>query len=57
MNGDMVNFKLVSYGDDLDFEEEGIYVNGGRKFFYVNGKDYNMKDSERYRNVNRVVFD
>lgn len=53
----MVNFKLVSYGDDLDFEEEGIYVNGGRKFFYVNGKDYNMKDSERYRNVNRVVFD
>lgn len=53
----MVNFKLVSYGDDLDFEEEGIYVNGGRKFFYVNGKDYNMKDSERYRNDNRVVFD
>lgn len=57
VNGDMGNSKLVPYGDDSDSEEEGTYVNGGRKSPYVNGKDHNMKDSERHRNDNRVVFD
>lgn len=57
VNGDIANSKLVPYGDDSDSEEEGTYVNGGRKSPYVNGKDHNMKDSERHRNDNRVVFD